>query len=283
MNKSSNLYKDGISVVLCVFNDEKNIESCLTSLMESEFEQLIVSDGGSTDNTVDIAKFFTNDVIIIDKGFFNQCKAAFDIANYKYLISIEADHIYPSNFCQNFLSAFKKSSFDGMQGTLICSKKSNYFERGLDLFYNIHQKDKGQKEIIGGPNIFKTQLRKEIHEKLSVQGYSIDTEMAETLKTQGYKVGLSSIEAFQSTSLDYKKFKRKYFNYGKGDYDLYTQHKSDWNFKRKFKSITHVFNRYIIDYPFKAIRMGKVLYVPYFWLSAIFRYAGWVWAIIKGK
>jgi len=251
--------------------------------MESKFEQLIVSDGGSTDKTVDIANSFTKDVIITDKGFFNQGKAAYDIANYKYLISIEADHIYPSNFCQNFLSAFKKSSFDGMQGTLICSKKSNYFERGLDLLYSIHQKDKGQKEIIGGPNIFKTQLRKEIHEKLSVQGYSIDTEMAEILKTQGYKVGLSSIEAFQSTSLDYKKFKRKYFNYGKGDYDFYNQHKKNWSFKRKLKSITHVFNRYIIDYPLKAIKMGKVLYVPYFWLSAVVRYAGWTYAIIGKK
>ena len=283
MSKHSNPYKDGISVVLCVFNDEENIESCLTSLMDSNFEQLIVSDGGSTDKTVDIAYSFTRDVIITNKGFFNQCKAAYDIANYKYLISIESDHIYPSNFCQNFLSAFLKSSFDGMQGTLICSEKNNYFERGLDLFYKIHQKEKGYKEIISGPNIFKTQSRKEIHKKLTIQGYSIDTEMAEAIKARGYKVGLSNIKAFQSTNLDYKNFKRKYFNYGKGDYEFYNQHKKNWSLKRKLKSMTHIFNRYIIDYPLKAIKMGKVLYVPYFWLSAFVRYAGWVYAIIWKK
>ena len=104
--------------------------------------------------------------------------------------------------------------------------------------------------------------------------------MAEILKRDGYEVALSSLVAYHNIKMNFKKFLKKYFNYGKGDYDFYNSHKKEWPLKRKLRSIFHVFNRYIVDYPIKAISLKKMQYIPYFWLSALIRYFGWIYSLI---
>ena len=166
---------------------------------------------------------------------------------------------------------------------LKCIANTNYLEKGLSLFYEILHSQIGEVSTLGGPAIYRSHFLKEFSEECSSVGSSIDTEMDEYKSRKGYKVGYANTFAFQKEDLEISSFSNKYFWYGKGDYDFYNQHKSNWSIRRKLKSITHVFNRYIIDYPLKAIKMGKVLYVPYFWLSAVVRYCGWIYTIIKGK
>ena len=80
--------EDGISVVVCVLNNEKILNQCLESLKLSKFNQLIVSDGGSIDKTVNIAKRFTKYVLVSKKGFKNQTLAAHKLIKYKYLFQL---------------------------------------------------------------------------------------------------------------------------------------------------------------------------------------------------
>ena len=274
---------DGITCITICLNDEQDIGSMLDTIKKNNPDQLIVVDGGSSDRTVEIAKRYTNDVYISQKGISNQYKLGLSKVKYKYLLDIECDHRYPENFVSNLLSEFRNSNFFGLQASLVCQLERTFLEKGFSQFYKIHQISKGKKDVIGGPSMYLSDEYIKIFTMVNAQGYSSDTTKGEVLKKLGLKVGLGYTEAYQYEEFPLNKFLHKYFNYGKGDYDFYIQHKKNWSFKRKLKSITHVFNRYIIDYPLKAIKMGKVLYVPYFWLSAVPRYAGWIYTIIKGK
>lgn len=81
-----------LSVVVTVYNEEKNIEKCLKSLKFAD--EILVVDNGSTDKTVEIAKKFTDKIyfrkndpqnIDIQKNF-GFSKAAGD-----WILSIDAD------------------------------------------------------------------------------------------------------------------------------------------------------------------------------------------------
>ena len=170
-----------------------------------------------------------------------------------------------------------------MQATIKCCYLDNYWEKGLNNFYQIHHRIKGEKDIIGGPNIYKTNVRKFLHSSLNVQGYGMDTKMAELFKENNLKVGLGKTFAFSNARLNFPLYLKKYFRYGTGDYEFYSKNSHEWSYFRKCKSILHIFNRYILAYPFFSILKMKFIYIPYLWLSAITRYFGWIYAALKSK
>lgn len=273
-----------VSVLLITLNNEHDIDRVLSSILKSNPGQIIVSDGGSIDNTVNLAKKFTSEVYSGEKGRANQINLGLSKVNKEFILFIEGDHEYEEDFISNLKSEFIQSNYFGLQSTLKCKREENFFEKGISEFYKIHQIEKGEKDMIGGPNIFKYKNYISYLTNLELQGYGVDTALGEIIKKEKLKVGLGNTIAYQYQELDYKTFFRKYFNYGKGDYDFYISHKKEWTFKRKLKSILHIFNRYVVDYPIKSLKVGKpYIAIPYLWLSAIVRYSGWVYCILKGK
>lgn len=277
------IYKNGVSIILNTLNDEFDLKRMLESLQNSEYNELIIVDGGSTDSTIEIAKQYTNNVYLSEKGILRQQSKALKLVNYKNLVIVEADNIYPKNFIQDIIIEYKENDYFGLHATIKCIRGKTFFEKGLSIFYSIHHLEKGEKGMLGGVAIWDTKKYIEIfNETKKVQGYSSDTTRSEILKLKNLKVGLGYTFAYQYEELKYKTFLKKYFNYGKGDYDFYNSHKKDWTLKRKLKSIFHIFNRYIIDYPIKSLKVDKpYIAIPYLWLSAIVRYSGWVYSIFK--
>lgn len=281
----SKAFKNGISVLLHCLNNEDDVGSVLETIIANDHkaDQIIVVDGGSRDKTIEIAKNYTREVYVTDKGFANQQKVGLSKVKHKYLLIIENDHRYPPDFIANLSSELRNSDFDGIQATLVCDRTFNYFEKGISVFYEIHLTKKGKKDIISGPALYYTRKYVENIDHGKHNGFSIDTNRAEVFSERGIKMGLGYTIAFHHQRMNLYKFIRKHFNYGCGDYDFYSNYTKKWNTRRRVKSIFHVFNRYIIIYPLKTIKIGKLQYIPYFWMSAFFRYSGWFFAILRNK
>lgn len=81
-----------LSVVLAVFNEEKNLEDCLRSVKDLAWEYVIV-DGGSIDETVTIAKKFGARVIQTDNPviFHINKQKAIDAARGDWILQLDAD------------------------------------------------------------------------------------------------------------------------------------------------------------------------------------------------
>src|SRR5579859_492717 len=81
-----------LSVVLAVFNEEKNLEACLSSIKDIAAEIVIV-DGSSTDQTVAIAKKFNARILITDNPpiFHINKQKAIDMAKNEWILQLDAD------------------------------------------------------------------------------------------------------------------------------------------------------------------------------------------------
>ncbi len=81
-----------LSVVLAVFNEEKNLADCLTSIKEIA-DEIVVVDGGSSDATVKIAKSFGAIVIQTDNPpiFHINKQKAIERASKDWILQLDAD------------------------------------------------------------------------------------------------------------------------------------------------------------------------------------------------
>jgi glycosyltransferase involved in cell wall biosynthesis len=79
-----------LSVILITKNEAANIRACLESVVWAD--EIVVVDSGSTDDTVTIAREFTQRVYVHDwPGFGVQKNRALDYANNEWVFSIDAD------------------------------------------------------------------------------------------------------------------------------------------------------------------------------------------------
>lgn len=85
---------NNLSVVIATFNEEKNIKRCLESIKDLSSEIIIV-DGGSTDNTVFLAKQFTNSIYKVkNKPMFHANKQyGLEKASKEWTLQLDADEV----------------------------------------------------------------------------------------------------------------------------------------------------------------------------------------------
>lgn len=83
-----------LSIAIAVLNEEKNLEACLSSVT-SMSDEIVVVDGGSTDNTVAIAKKFTSKIIRTDNPpiFHINKQKALDACTGIWILQLDADEI----------------------------------------------------------------------------------------------------------------------------------------------------------------------------------------------
>jgi glycosyltransferase involved in cell wall biosynthesis len=80
-----------ISACIIAFNEEKKIEDCLKSLIDIA-DEIVVVDSNSTDNTVSIARRYTDKIILQDfLGFIEQKNFAITQASHDWILSLDCD------------------------------------------------------------------------------------------------------------------------------------------------------------------------------------------------
>ncbi len=83
-----------ISVAIAVFNEEKNIRACLTSV-SGWADEIVVVDGGSSDKTVSLARSFGAKVIKTDNPpiFHINKQKALDACSGDWILQLDADEV----------------------------------------------------------------------------------------------------------------------------------------------------------------------------------------------
>jgi glycosyltransferase involved in cell wall biosynthesis len=84
-----------LSVIIITFNEAANIEACLKSV--SFADEIVVLDSGSTDGTPDLARGMGASVHVTTDwpGFGPQKNRALDLAQYSWVLSLDADERVP--------------------------------------------------------------------------------------------------------------------------------------------------------------------------------------------
>jgi glycosyltransferase involved in cell wall biosynthesis len=87
--------KNGISVLINTFNEEKNIQNCLESVKWAD--EIILVDMYSDDETVNIAKKYTDKIYFFEKcGYADPARNfALEKANCNWILVVDADELVP--------------------------------------------------------------------------------------------------------------------------------------------------------------------------------------------
>jgi rSAM/selenodomain-associated transferase 2 len=109
--------KTEISVIVPVLNEEKQIGDLiryLTKHGEGYVSEIIISDGGSTDQTVPIAEELGAIVLTSSgRGRARQMNAGAGVASSQILYFLHADSLPPPSFCQEIAGALNKGADAG--------------------------------------------------------------------------------------------------------------------------------------------------------------------------
>jgi len=97
-----------ISACIISFNEEKKIEDCLKSL-QSIADEIIIVDSGSTDDTLKIARQYTDNIFQQNfEGYGRQKNIALDKATHDWVISLDCDERLSDELQESILSIKSK-------------------------------------------------------------------------------------------------------------------------------------------------------------------------------
>jgi len=111
-----------LSGVIITYNEEKNIEKCLQSLV-TVVDEIIVVDSLSTDETVAICKRY-NAKIVEQKflGYVEQKNFALQQASYDYIVSLDGDEALSETLQQSIIELKRDWKCDGY----FCNRYNNF-------------------------------------------------------------------------------------------------------------------------------------------------------------
>ncbi len=126
-----------ISVIIPTFQEEEYLATTLSRLTSTKSPvEVIVVDGGSQDNTVDIAKRFTNKVYrLSERGISKARNYGVKWSNADIVVFLDADVTPPNDLAEKVIETFKDQKVVGATCTVMPSRP-RLAEQMFFLFYN---------------------------------------------------------------------------------------------------------------------------------------------------
>ncbi|MEP6584429.1 MAG: TIGR04283 family arsenosugar biosynthesis glycosyltransferase [Ginsengibacter sp.] len=107
-----------ISIIIPTYNEGTKVATTITNLLggndNENISEIIIADGGSTDNTLEIAKnLFVKTIIIGEKKRAAQLNAGASIAIGEILFFLHADSIPPPGYSKKIIKAVNNNFYSG--------------------------------------------------------------------------------------------------------------------------------------------------------------------------
>ena len=269
-----------ISVVLCTLNEEKRIKACLEGIKSNCPSEIIIVDGCSTDNTIELAKEYTYKIIISkNSNLTKDRQIGINNCQCELIAMIDSDHILIPGDLSGLIDDLYRYNLDIVQSGLMAYNLEGFWVIAENQAWMlVHNGPVGVRKMIGtAPSIYKSKIFQEIQFSDNITKTIDDTDFVFRLSKLGnFKVGVGITKIRQLHYSSFKSYLKKFFWYGKGDGEFIIKHK-----KRAISMLYHLLFRYTIIFPFKAIRKNYFHAVPFFIFQGLTRFSGAVYTILK--
>ncbi len=262
-----------ITVTIPTLNEEKNIKECILSIKKSGIRNIIVIDGGSTDNTLNILKKIKNIKLfkVNKKGLAYQRKLGIIKSKTKFTALIDADMRPTKNSFKIMLKDLIKSNYAGVEAFVKSSKIDNYFDKSYQEIMNININKIGPRRMIGTPTLWYTKILKQNNFDPFFTGPSDDTDLCYRIFKKGFIFGGSKATINHVHRSNLKDYIKKYLWYGKGDAQFVLRHP-----ERALSIVLHQLYNYPIKFSLISIFRGNFYPVPFMFLSGYLRFFGMI-------
>jgi len=137
MNNSTN--RKPLTVVIPTKNSGKSLEDCLKSLQQQTYKNfdILIVDGYSTDNTVDIAKKFKAKVVYDDgKTRASACNKALEIVGTPYIAFTDDDAIPFKDWVEKIVKFFESHNCVSVGGINFSPPDDSIFAKSVDVLFS---------------------------------------------------------------------------------------------------------------------------------------------------
>ena len=256
-----------ISVNVCTFNEEMNIEECIRYIEKNNPNEIIIIDGGSTDKTIQIAEKLGAKVIKSKKGLASQRQAGIDASSEKYIALVDADDRLDKNCLSILLDELEENKFDAIQALNFAYKPNTYWEKAMASTLLIENPLPMSTIMVGRPALYLASSIKNVGFDSFFDGVGCeDTDLSRAFEKMGYRQGIGSGKCYRKHEITFIGNLFKWKKYGKGDAHFVYKYP-----ERKLPIIKHLLINYPIVKSYRAVLNGKIKFVPFFVLTGIVR------------
>ena len=254
-----------VSVVICTKNSESTLKKTLESIKLTKPLEIIIIDGGSTDQTLDIARMFTKR-IYYDKG------RGLGYARYlgvklsrgDYVAYIDSDVVIPSpDFFKQLLEEMISNCWIGIHAQIKTLSAKNYWEKGMEFNFQNGFNIPGEKvKLPMMACIIKRDVILDVGFDIHFKGAGEDHDFWKRAYNKAYRFGVSSkVWVFHQHRSSFREFIKQRIWYGKGNILLFSKY-HDW--KRLFNFIGNMIGGVIL-----SINQKKFKFIPFFVLKEL--------------
>ena len=255
-----NNYTQSSLVAILTYNEQSNIEACVKSVNACFFNNIVVLDGGSTDETLQIIKSLSVEQIVKSGSSISERRSmALDLAierNFEFVLFVDADQRLLDKETQQKANQLfdKEPLLAGIHLNLVTPNEPahyNYWQMG---FYSRHSLITGnfsEKSVIGTPCFFKIDIVKQFkYNHGQINGPSDDTLFCKQITSKNYKLISAPINCTEIVRASFSSTVRKAYWYGIGDAEYII---NETNVKNRKNHLFHVLVRNSLINPFKNL------------------------------
>ena len=272
-----------VSAVVCTLNSQRSIDLCLSSLINSGIEEIIVVDGGSSDNTLSLVRKY-DCRILFDQGTGVGAarKIGVNVATKKYVLNCGADNIINRDLLNSMILEIEKDL-----NVFGVSCRTKIYDTGI-LAYLLQIQWKGRitagyKNVIGTPNLFITETLR-VNSYSKERSWSDDEELCERLRRNfNCKFIVVENSCLEVGQANIARIIYRCNGYGRSDFEVWRANRSDWKLSRKMKSLMHPFTSEFFFIVKNISKTEAILVSPLLLICCAIRYKSWCFNSLKAS
>ncbi|MFP4185693.1 MAG: glycosyltransferase [Thermoplasmata archaeon] len=232
---------ESVSVVINVYNEEENIEDCLSSLEKQSLSgfELVVVDDGSTDDTMKIVEEFRDNFEMKTfrtehVGIKKARRKGVEESSGDVVVIVDADEILEPDFLENLVEPFDDDEVGAVGGRLRSEGEgwvTDAYGALNEAFYVLRAEGGEADWIQGGCSAYRREALEEVG-GLAREKVSADKDVSWKLRDEGWKVVLEDeAVAYHRDPQTLDSVMKREFGIGLREYSLISKHKNRFGWK----------------------------------------------------
>lgn len=251
-----------VSVQIITLNEEGFIGDCLRSVIRNSPAEILVIDGGSSDNTVEIAHGLGAEVLAAEGlGRGGSRRLGYLSTSLPYVAMVDADDRLPNGWIKQMLDRLEAGGYSALQGSLRATSEQGFFQSGWNQYLMEASRPTADSRMVGHPSVFAAECL--VPSRSDIGHEHEDTQLSIDFEQRGLRQGIVDVVSFRIVPTSWRESSEKWRGYGRGYRDLLVVHPN-----KRAAMAYHLMIRIPFFRAWRPVHRGK-------WLQPLFGLLMW--------